>query len=376
MVQSLHVRQFLTLIEEIERNLKEAKSNIEYLQVFEKLCADLSQAETPADIPEKIPAILNAFRFIWLHSPFYNTNEKITSLCRLLSNQIILQCTDFIHLHVIFKDKQSRKGIQMFQTCIDCLMKYIKTYVLISEAHTELGQKPWILDKNKIFNQIDSFIQRCKDMIDVCEAMITFGRHDETDVIPKPKFGGARGREFENYCDKIEDMFKESLEDIEKVSHMILNVQNSDWFDEILKFRNRMKDIEVIIENMATAVFCQITTVDDGVEALAAMYNYSLRPSLKELFDRHTQQVYLLFRQEIQETKRELLEEAGDYPAGMPVFAGRATMAKMKKCRLEMFKKVLDDAVWMAPCGIKEEVFLQYEKLIVSIKNTILNLYR
>lgn len=130
-VQSLHVRQFLTLIEEVERNLKEAKSNIEYLQVYEKLCDDLSRVETPADIPEKIPAILHAYRFIWLHSPFYGTNEKITSLCRLLSNQIILQCTDFINLSVIFKEKHSRTGISMFQTCIDCLIKYIKTYVLV-----------------------------------------------------------------------------------------------------------------------------------------------------------------------------------------------------------------------------------------------------
>lgn len=206
--------------------------------------------------------------------------------------------------------------------------------------------------------------------------MIRFGRHDETNYIPKSKFGGARGREFESYCDKIESMFEESLEDIEKVSYMILDVQNSDWFDEILKFRSRMKDIEVIIENMATAVFAQITTVDDGVEALAAMYNYSLRPSLKELFDRQTQYVYLLFKQEIQNTKTELVDEADDYPAGMPYYAGRAVMASMKKSRLNLFKKILDDAIWIPACTLTEEIYLQYEKLIQTIDDTILNLYR
>lgn len=213
-------------------------------------------------------------------------------------------------------------------------------------------------------------------MIDICECMITFGRHDETNYIPKPKFAGARGREFESYCDKAESMFKESLEDIEKVNHMILDVQNSDWFDEILKFRSRIKDIEIIIENMATAVFAQITTVDDGVEALAAMYNYSLRPSLKELFDRQTQYVYLLFKQEIQDTKQEMVEEADDFPVGLPYHAGRAIMAKMKRNRLVLLKQVLDEAIWIAPCGIAEEIFVQYEKLIASIDETILNIYR
>ena len=74
-----------------------------------------------------------------------------------------------------------------------------------------------MLDKAPIFNHLDSFIQRCKDMIEVCEAMITFGRFDETEDIPKPRFGGSRGEEFEKWCQKIEDMFGESLDDIEKV---------------------------------------------------------------------------------------------------------------------------------------------------------------
>lgn len=47
--------------------------------------------------------------------------------------------------------------------------------------------------------------------------MIIFGRHDETEIIPKPEFGGSRGEEFEIWCGKIETMFKESLDKIESV---------------------------------------------------------------------------------------------------------------------------------------------------------------
>lgn len=72
---------------------------------------------------------------------------------------------------------------------------------------------------------------------------------------------------------------------------MIFDVQNAGWFDEILKFHGRMKDIEIVIENLVNDVFNQITTMDEGVEALASFYNYSLRPTLKTLFDRKTQQV-------------------------------------------------------------------------------------
>lgn len=54
-------------------------------------------------------------------------------------------------------------------------------------------------------------------MIEICEAMINFGRHDETENIPKPRFGGSRSIEFATWVDKIEDMFQESLKAIEEV---------------------------------------------------------------------------------------------------------------------------------------------------------------
>lgn len=71
----------------------------------------------------------------------------------------------------------------------------------------------------------------------------------------------------------------------------ILDVQDSSWNDALLKFRSKMKDIEIVIENLVNAIFSEIHTVDEGVEALAALYNYSKRSTLKNLFDRKTHDV-------------------------------------------------------------------------------------
>lgn len=49
-----------------------------------------------------------------------------------------------------------------------------------------------------------------------------------------------------------------------------------------------MKDIEIVIENLVNSVFEQIPTLEDGVEAMGAFYNYSQRDSLKGLFERKT----------------------------------------------------------------------------------------
>lgn len=121
----------MTLAEEINKNLIEVKSNIEYLQILKDPCNELRQIASPENIPPKLSSILNMIRFIWQNSPYYNTEEKITTICRALTNQIIIQCSEYVELDVVFKAKESRKAIKMFQTCIDCCIKYIQIYTLV-----------------------------------------------------------------------------------------------------------------------------------------------------------------------------------------------------------------------------------------------------
>ncbi|KAK4876213.1 hypothetical protein RN001_012635 [Aquatica leii] len=353
-VQSTHIKQFLLLIEDIQRNILEAKSNIEYLQIIKDPCLEVLELESPSEIPSKLVNILNL----------------------ALSNQIITQCQNFINLDVVFKEKHSKAATNMFQTCIDCCNDYIKTYVAVSHTHADLGSEEWNLERAPIFNHIDTFIQRCKDMLEICEAMIIFGRYNESEAIPKPRFGGTRGEEFENWCVRIENMFQNSLDDVEKQKFKILNVQDSSWNDEILKFRAKMKDIETVIENLVNTIFSEVVNVEEGVEALASLYNYSTRKSLKNLFDRKTYFVYSLFLEEIRDCKEDLVKEKEEYPSIFPYYAGRAMVASLKKNRLEMLKKIFDDANWMRPCSIAEDIFTQYANLLTAIDNIILDLYR
>ncbi|ERL85346.1 hypothetical protein D910_02766 [Dendroctonus ponderosae] len=375
-VQSSYVKQFRALAEEIIHNVEEAKSNIEFLNTLTEPCNELASLKQPQEFGSLLPNILNLIRYIWMKSPYYNTQEKITIICRSLSNQIIRQCSQFIDMDIIFLQKHTKNAIKMFETCIQCLTDYIRTYILVSSAHSEFGQIPWELDKAPIFNHVDSYIQRCKDMIEVCEAMIVFGRFDETEDIPKPLFGTSKGQQFESWADRIEKMFNDSLEDIERVKFRILDVQQAEWYDDILKFRTRMKDIEVVVENLTNAVFDEIANVEEGIETLAAMYNYSKRKTLFSLFDGKTLQVYKMFRAEILDTKQDTQTESEMYPNLMPYYSGRAQLLKMKKHRLTLLKKMFDDAGWMLPCSISKDVFAQYQKLIASIDDKIFNLYR
>lgn len=53
--------------------LTEAKSNVEFLQILEKPCIQLSECKTPAEILPLLPDLFYLIKLILECSPFYNT---------------------------------------------------------------------------------------------------------------------------------------------------------------------------------------------------------------------------------------------------------------------------------------------------------------
>lgn len=114
---------------------------------------------------------------------------------------------------------------------------------------------------------------------------------DETVYIGKPQFNGTKGPEYEKVCMKIEHLFAEHLQAVEAISEKILDVQQSTWYDDMFTFRTRMKDLEVIIENLVTVVFKGVNNVEEGIHFLFGFQNYMNRENLKNLFDSKTTEV-------------------------------------------------------------------------------------
>ena len=50
----------------------------------------------------------------------------------------------------------------------------------------------WSFEDTSIFAQLDAFIQRCRDLMEICEAQVQFARkHAKGTKIPLPHFGNV-----------------------------------------------------------------------------------------------------------------------------------------------------------------------------------------
>ena len=63
-----------------------------------------------------------------------------------------------------------------FQESLKCCLKWKEVYTHTSKVHNTFSEGGWVLDESSIFAEIDAFIQRCKDLMEVAEGQVHFGR--------------------------------------------------------------------------------------------------------------------------------------------------------------------------------------------------------
>jgi dynein heavy chain len=194
LAKSSYLDQFQRLSNLIQEGTMQAQDNLRFLSSLTESCQALAEAE-PQQIPGILPKLLMYVRLIWANSKYYNTKERMTSLLRKISNEIIRRCCAKISLEDIFhKDVQA--SMVVLQESIQCGEAWKAIYKKTCQHVLTFTKQTWDFDTSSIFAQVDAFVQRCRDLIEVCEGQIQFARKlDAGKKEPLPVFGGSRGAE-------------------------------------------------------------------------------------------------------------------------------------------------------------------------------------
>lgn len=212
LAESQYLPSFKELEEKIEEGSAEANDNLKYLKLLTPACKKIENSE-PQNIPSLVPEVLNYVRVIWEMSSHYNTNERMKGLLTKISNQIIKRCRAKINKDdMLYGDVE--KCMRDLDESILCCKRWkdicLKTQFMIKKYSSN---KNWSLDEDEtIFAENEAFIQRCRDLKEICEGQLQFAR--KASNITMPEFGGAKGPEMTKSLMDLEGMFKKYLKDI------------------------------------------------------------------------------------------------------------------------------------------------------------------
>lgn len=373
--QSIFVKQIRDLYAEIILEMEHTSDNLDNLQLLVEPCKEMQHVASPAVLPTKLKNIMHIMRVIWLTSKYFNTSEHMTNLFRTLSNQIIIYCQSKMDVQAILAGRP-REGIKQANVTIDCCLAYRIIYDYVRDFHVLEGHPiGWHLDEAAIFNHVDAFVQRLHDFIEICNAMIVFGRCDETAKIPAPLFGGIRGAEFERTCATIESRFNGGLTEVQRVANNILDVHSSEWLDDVAKYRLLIRDLEEIVENLISNVFLSVCNVEEGLEALCSLFYFSARHNLRPAYIRKTNEVWQMLATEIEVTNKMLMEQVNNRPSWLPQYAGGAIILQTNLDRITRFKEMFDRAEWMPDISGSAQVIADYEQMRTNVPASIRRLH-
>ncbi|XP_055614555.1 dynein axonemal heavy chain 2, partial [Uranotaenia lowii] len=365
LAQSLYVKPLNELLDDLTTEILIAESNIPFLKLVVDPCFAIRSLDNEDDLCSQLIYIMHIIRFIGLDSSYLNKDESITKLFLYLTNEIVAFCMQSINIEKIFEGFPNY-GIEICNAKINCCESYKIIYKQIVEHFR--NEVVWNLDYATIFNKIDAFIQRLTDVVEICETMMIFGKYNDSTSYKNYRFPCNNADEYEKKCEQVELIFHNATETIHSISNTILDINNKEWYKNVADFRETLRNLDDIIENLLSNVFLVAENLEEKIDVLTTLLNFYERDSIKESFMGKVVDVWIIFKTELTKLSKEVSSGVASYPTAMPYYAGQYTVLKIKFDRIKRLKTLLERCRFLPAYHESEDISNLFDSCEKQVK--------
>jgi dynein heavy chain, axonemal len=373
--KSSYLALFLSLKEQIMKGYEEATESLKFLSIFKEPCTQLNSC-TPLQCEQLLLPVFSLIRFVWNSCAFFSSEERVTSLMRKFCNQVIECFSRHITMkEIIFKNVEHAKA--KLEECIHCGEIMHVSFEKVSKAISmRKDENSWNFENSRVFAQLDAFIQRCRDLNEVCrwriqfeslrwsfspidladiaayeeaKAALTPDSPDEVAVqlvsdmeanIPKMSkvvFGGSQGGDIEKSLDNIRLEFQKSVSVLGQLPYNALDVKAPNWHVDLADFKGKTKDLEVMFLNVLQGAVSNCGSISMKLDRLECFREISLRDTIIQAIDKHTRDLIVAHGNELLSVQKEFDRNRRDPPISFndPKYAGAAIWARCFKRRVQ-----------------------------------------
>jgi len=379
--KSNYIGPFHTLTQQIVAKAAEANDNLKYLESIRDHCTALHTIAADK-IVTILPELLNRVRLLWSFSKFYNDNDSISGLLRKVSNEIISRFRSHVPVRDIL-DGDVEFCISRLLDAIHCGMQWkIMYHKMTSSIVRQKARYGRVLDIEdaSIFAQIDAFVQRCRDLIEVCESQMQFVRKSsETkgSAGPVPQFGGTKAQEIVDGITGIQASFEIHVERLRNLDYDFLDVRVSKWHDDYHHFKNTVKDLEVMFTNVINGAFENATTVMDSVSLTETFFWLAKRDAVKRSVEKKALETMRKLGAQMNTARSEFELSRSNPPLRIhePQYAGSALWAHSLYAVVEEGYKSLNSIIHVLNPRDFADFKEQHETFCTAIKGFKLSRY-
>ena len=257
--QSSYASPLARLLQEVIIAREEANDNRKYLGTIKRWVKKLDGNSAFEDITEIFKPMLHVILLIWKNSKHYNDPPRLKVLIREICNAIINQAMKFVcgtEVFELIENEESQQAIDKLNMIIDVCSTFKDMYGdYQTTANAECPKNPWRIQNNVLFVRLDSFLERCHDILELTKTIIDFMKLERVEV------GGSKGAELSKLVVDIHADFITYADFFKTVKYELMDVGVKRFDDDFYEFRVKVKELERRLGAVMNTAFDDCTTV-------------------------------------------------------------------------------------------------------------------
>ncbi|KAF4030914.1 Dynein heavy chain C-terminal domain [Phytophthora infestans] len=278
--KSTYCATFARLCKEVFTARIEANDNMKYLRTLEEWFIRLNNDEDFPALTELFKPMLHIILLIWKNSKHYNTPARLVVLMREICNSLINQARKYLSGELIFAlidQDEAGQAVEQLKTTLQVCSAFKSTYFdYKATANAECPSNPWRIQGNALFVRLDSFLERCHDILDLTQTIVQFSKLSKIEV------GGTKGKTLTLSVQQIHADFTEAVNTFKGVSLDIMDVGASKFDDNFYDFRCKIKELERRLGSVLTQGFDDCSTIFGRFQLLDSFEGLLNRPIIQD----------------------------------------------------------------------------------------------
>ena len=285
--KSTYYPAFDRLCKEVAMARDEANDTLMYIrpanQYFRLLFNDFSS------VNQHFCVIMHVTLLVWKTSRFYNTPSRLVVLIREMCNDVIRQACNYMNEGEKKWHDEPKDAVERLKKIIEQSLDFKETYFLYrNKSNKVCPDIPWKFQSSALFARLDSFLERCHDVLDLMQTLTQFKTLEFVNI------GGTKGKTLTSSVHQIFFDFQQCMLLFQEAQYDVMDIDVKQFDEHFHNFRTDVNELERRLASVIIQAFDDSTTI---------LGSFKLLDSFETLLERE------IMHAELEHKQADLLKE-------------------------------------------------------------------
>ncbi|KAL6747291.1 flagellar outer dynein arm heavy chain beta [Haematococcus lacustris] len=255
LARSTYYPAFQRLFQEVELARHEANDNVKFLKPLRKYLEKLNQLDEFTALVDQFKPVFHTLMLIWKHSQYYNNAARFVTLMQEMCNDLIMQACKYVPGSELLQTEPSEAvdKLRLTLRVLGAFKNYYFEYRTLSLTDTPAN--PWKFQNSSLFSRLDTFMERCHDMMDMMSTCVQFNKLERVEI------GNTKGKVLTNGVKAIHSDFQAAVERFQGVHYDVMDTDAKQFDEDFYAFRVVIRELERRLAAIIIQAFDDCTTI-------------------------------------------------------------------------------------------------------------------